>query len=119
MIQLFVRFMIGGSVVVAASVVSRFAPYLSGMLSGFPAVFFVTLIFIYMSARKQAVISYASTAFMGMIGSVLTVAATGVGAMVGWPWPFVIAFGLLIYLLFVVIALRITGALQTVSNATK
>ncbi|PWI58873.1 DUF3147 family protein [Sulfoacidibacillus thermotolerans] len=112
MLQLFVRFMIGGSVVAIASVLSRYAPYLSGMLSGFPAVFFVSLIFIYLSARQKAVISYASTAFWGMIGSVLTVAATGIGAMAGWAWPLVIGFGLVIYFVFVAVALIFTSFRQ-------
>lgn len=102
--------------VVGAGLLGRFAPFLSGILSGFPAVFFTTLVFIHISARQRAVIAYSSTALLGIAVTGISVAGTGTAAFLGWPWPTVVLFGLTVYFLIVFVAVLKTRHPATPSD---
>lgn len=108
MIKMIARFVAGGLIVGLASSMSQIAPFLSGVLSGFPAVFLTTLLFIYLSSGKNGVRAYASTALWGIFASVVAFFGTALAAHWQWPWPFVILFGLVAYGVFVTTAIKIS-----------
>ncbi|WP_081503436.1 DUF3147 family protein [Sulfobacillus thermosulfidooxidans] len=107
-----IRFIIGGLIVVSVSLVTRAAPFLSGILSGFPAVFLTSLIFIYLSSGHQGVRAYTTTAIWGMIATFFAVAGTILATYGHFPWPVVIIMGLIVYAVFVGVAIVLTAKKQ-------
>ena len=110
-----IRFLIGGLIVVAVSLITKAAPFLSGILSGFPAVFLTSLIFVYLSSGTCGLQAFTSTATWGMVATLFAVAGT-IGASYGhWPWPFVIVAGLMTYGVFVSLAMVYTAKKDIIS----
>ncbi|MHB1610175.1 MAG: DUF3147 family protein [Sulfobacillus sp.] len=97
------RFLVGGMVVAAVSLIETRAPRISGLLAGFPAVFLTALLFIHWFGGKKEAMRFSSTALYGMFGGVLTVLTVIVGLMAQWPWPLVVVLGGLSYVAFVIV----------------
>ena len=100
---LFLRFLVGGSVIAVVSLISAHAPRLTGLLAGFPAVFLTALLFIHGFSGTHEARKFSSTAVYGMAGSVFTVLAVIVGLTVQWPWPLVVVVGAITYIGFVMV----------------
>jgi uncharacterized membrane protein (GlpM family) len=104
-----IRFIVGGFIVVLVSLVTRVAPFLAGILSGFPAVFLTSLVFIYLSSGQTGVRAFAQTATWGMVATFFAAMGTIAASYGRMPWPFVIASGLLLYTVFVTAAITLTN----------
>jgi hypothetical protein len=96
-----IRFVVGGLSVVAVSLVIQVAPFLSGVLSAFPAVFLTSLVFVYLSAGQHGVRAFTKTAAWGMAATFLAVIGTVAASYGKMPWPLVIFAGFFLYALFV------------------
>ncbi|MCY0865678.1 MAG: DUF3147 family protein [Sulfobacillus sp.] len=92
-----IRFGLGGLVVAVVSLLARLAPAVSGILAGFPAIFFTSLVIIGISHGKSAAIHFSSTAVWGMLGSILSVLSVWAGLKAGLGWPWLIVLGILTY----------------------
>ncbi len=104
-----IRFVVGGLIIVAVSLVTKADPLLSGILSGFPAVFLTSLVFIYLSSGQKGVQAFTKTAAWGMAATFLAAVGTVAASYGRISWPFVIAAGLLLYALAVTSAIVITN----------
>lgn len=109
MLDLLLRFVIGGLAVVACYVLQHVVPWpaLAGIFAAFPAVMTVAVGMAGHAGGSRRAAGVAQGAIFGMLGGFLCAAVVAALVGTGWDWPAALAAGLAVWLASSFVCLRL------------